>query len=82
MNMKTPLEKFIERITLKTKEDGVILTPFISSSDIASMLEEEKEVIVRSFMNVSDDNDKELEDVHLREFAEDYYDKTFNTKEK
>ena len=47
-----------------------------------SMLEKEKEVIVRSFMNVSDDKDTRLEDVHLREFAEDYYNKTFKTKER
>ena len=46
------------------------------------ILEKEKEVIVRSFMNVSDNRDTRLEDVHLREFAEDYYNKTFNTKER
>jgi len=46
------------------------------------ILEKEKEVIVRSFMNVSDDRDTRLEDVHLREFAEDYYNKTFKTKER
>ena len=47
-----------------------------------SMLEKQREVIVRSFMNVSDDKDTRLEDVHLREFAEQYYNQTFNTKER
>ena len=45
------------------------------------ILEKEREVIVRSFMNVSDDKDTRLEDVHLREFAEQYYNETFKTKE-
>lgn len=41
------------------------------------MLEKEREAIVRSFMNVSDDRDRRLEDVHLREFAEEYFNETF-----
>ena len=59
---------------VSVKRDFVILCE--------SMLEKEEEMIVRSFMNVSDDRDKRLEDVHLREFAEDYYNETFKTKER
>ncbi len=47
-----------------------------------ALLEKEKEVIVRSFMNVSNDKDTRLEDVHLREFAEQYYNETFKTKQR
>ena len=82
--MKTPMEELIEIIKKRQEDDEAM--PFMYNDKIIalaeSMLEKEKEVIVRSFMNVSDDRDTRLEDVHLREFAEQYYNETFNTKER
>jgi len=85
--MKTPMQEHIEFLKKEWKklvvegQLGVALHIGDCIEHAESMLEKEKEVIVRSFMNVSDDKDTRLEDVHLREFAEDYYNITFNTKE-
>jgi hypothetical protein len=80
--MKTPIQEAIEKVQSLRQIDAVINPIGVIESILSNMLEKEKEVIVRSFMNVSDDKDTRLEDVHLREFAEDYYNKTFNTKER
>jgi predicted SAM-dependent methyltransferase len=74
--MKTPMQEVYENFNLMSDAD---FKAWMLNTDL---LEKEKEVIVRSFMNVSDNRDTRLEDVHLREFAEDYYNKTFNTKER
>ena len=74
--MKTPMQEVYENFNLMSDAD---FKAWMLNTDL---LEKEKEVIVRSFMNVSDDRDTRLEDVHLREFAEDYYNKTFKTKER
>ena len=83
--MKTPMQELLERVKeYRDSETSPLVISRLNSVcvDIVGMLEKEKEVIVRSFMNVSDDRDTRLEDVYLREFAEDYYNETFNTKER
>ena len=95
--MRTPMQELIElfknRLSLLKEVKATAIGEFkfllqaqIDELEICiisaeSLLEKEKEVIVRSFMNVSDDKDTRLEDVHLREFAEQYYNETFKTKE-
>ena len=82
--MKTPMQELLERVKeYRDSETSPLVISRLNSVcvDIVGMLEKEKEVIVRSFMNVSDDRDTRLEDVYLREFAEDYYNETFNTKD-
>ena len=74
--MRTPIQEVYENFNKMSDRD---FKAWMLNTDL---LEKEKEVIVRSFMNVSDNRDTRLEDVHLREFAEDYYNKTFKTKEK
>ena len=74
--MRTPIQEVYENFNKMSDRD---FKAWMLNTDL---LEKEKEVIVRSFMNVSDNRDTRLEDVHLREFAEDYYNITFNTKER
>ena len=79
--MKTPVQKLIDSVGWMAQGlDADELYDYFME-EATRMLEKEKEVIVRSFMNVSDDKDTRLEDVHLREFAEQYYNETFKTKE-
>ena len=80
--MKTPIQELIETFEEMNTGYKPTIDVSLALSFMRSMLEKEKEMIVRSFMNVSDDRDRRLEDVHLREFAEDYYNKTFKTKER
>ena len=84
--MKTPMQELIEHTRKLVSEHGHELTAYqvLNSvmSKAESMLKKEKEVIVRAYMHVSNDMEQHLEDVHLREFAEDYYAKTFDIKEK
>ena len=85
--MKTPMNELIDKAIAYSRElstkgrlyESIAVDHIIDLAE--SMIEKEKEVIVRSFMNVSDDRDTRLEDVYLREFAEDYYNETFNTKD-
>ena len=37
-----------------------------------------KEEIIKAYMNVNDDRDYRLQDVILKEFAEQYYNETYN----
>jgi hypothetical protein len=83
--MKTPLQELLERVKeYRDSETSPLVISRLNSIcvDIVGMLPKEKEVIVRSFMNVYDNKDTRLEDVHLREFAEQYYNETFKTKER
>ena len=70
--MKTPMQEVYENFNLMSDAD---FKAWMLNTDL---LEKEKEVIVRSFMNVSDNRDTRLEDAHLREFAEDYYNITLS----
>ncbi len=66
--MKTPVQKLIDSVGWMAQGlDADELYDYFME-EATRMLEKEKEVIVRSFMNVSDDRDTRLEDVHLREF--------------
>jgi hypothetical protein len=79
MKIETPMQELFHRV----EQLRFAKNPIDELMKIEiQMLEKEEEMIVRSFMNVSDDRDTRLEDVHLREFAEDYYNKTFKTKER
>ena len=83
--MKTPMQELIERLDKEINSkypDGYNIVMEIAKDLTEQMLEKEKEAIIRAHMNVSDDKDHALQDVHLREFAERYYNETFNTKEK
>jgi len=82
--MKTPMQEVFAHLRASKDSNGfgeAYCVDWLLEME-KEILEKEKEVIVRSFMNVSDNRDTRLEDVHLREFAEDYYNKTFNTKER
>ncbi len=84
--MKTPMQELIDEMThMLTEGEQSIYADvkiLLLREQARKLLEKEREVIVRSFMNVSDDKDTRLEDVHLREFAEQYYNETFKTKER
>lgn len=41
--MKTPIEKFLEHITLKEKESAIYLLPIV---DIDNLISEEKELLI------------------------------------
>lgn len=57
------------------------LLPTIVQKDLKYKFEQaktmHKEEIIRSHMNVSDDRDYRLQDVILKEFAEEYYEKNY-----
>ena len=74
--MKTPMQELLEwvRATLPMDLD----TPQMIERKIESMLEKEKEVIMDAWMDDRFPLDKDW----LKQCAENYYNKTFNTKEK
>lgn len=51
--MKTPLEKFIEIITLKEKESEIYLMPTIDKKDINKLIKEEKHLLAQRELNLS-----------------------------
>ena len=82
--MKTPMQEVFAHLRASKDSNGfgeAYCVDWLLEME-KEILEKEKEVIVRSFMNVSDNRDTRLEDVHLREFAEQYYNETFKTKER
>ena len=80
--MKTPMQELLEwvRATLPMDLD----TPRLIEEKIESMLEKEKEQIVETSKNSYIagylDNQAKVDD--SMNFSEDYYNETFNTKEK
>ena len=76
--MKTPMQEMLEwvRATLPMDLD----TPRIIEQKIESMLEKEKEVIKNAYIEGCGDNI--LCESTDKKRAEEYYNETFNTKEK
>ena len=80
--MKTPMQEMLEwvRATLPMDLD----TPRMIEEKIESMLEKEKEVIIETSVNSYTagylDNQSKVDD--SMNFPEDYYNETFNTKER
>ena len=74
--MKTPMQELLEwvRATLPMDLD----TPQMIERKIESMLEKEKEVIMDAWMDDRFPLDKDW----LKQCAENYYNETFNTKER
>ena len=46
--MKTPIEKLLEIITLKEKENAIYLMPIIDKIDIDKLISEEKQLLIHS----------------------------------
>jgi hypothetical protein len=82
MTQKTPMQELLEwvRATLPMDLD----TPRMIEEKIESMLEKEKEVIIQTSVNAYTagylDNQAKVDD--SMNFPEEYYNETFNTKEK
>jgi len=82
MTQKTPMQELLEwvRATLPMDLD----TPRMIEEKIESMLEKEKEVIIQTSVNAYTagylDNQAKVDD--SMNFPEEYYNKTFNTKER
>ena len=82
MTQKTPMQELLEwvRATLPMDLD----TPRLIEEKIESMLEKEKEVIIQTSVNAYTagylDNQAKVDD--SMNFPEEYYEETFNTKEK
>jgi hypothetical protein len=82
MTQKTPMQELLEwvRATLPMDLD----TPRMIEEKIESMLEKEKEVIIQTSVNAYTagylDNQAKVDD--SMNFPEEYYNETFNTKER
>ena len=70
--MKTPMQELLEWIRTTLPMD--LETPRMIEQKIESMLEKEKEVINKAYEMGSRD--------YLANLKDDYYNETFNTKEK
>jgi HEPN domain-containing protein len=75
--MKTPIQEAIEKVQSLRQIDAVINPIGVIESILSNMLEKEKEVIMDAYIEASPN----LEDI-IKEAAEGYYNKTFNTKER
>ena len=75
--MKTPMQEAIEKVQSLRQIDAVINPIGVIESILSSMLEKEKEVIMDAYIEASPN----LEDI-IKEAAVEYYNKTFNTKER
>ena len=84
--MKTPMQELIEIIKKRQEDDEAM--PFMYNDRIIklaeSMLEKEKEVIIQTSVNAYTagylDNQAKVDD--SMNFPEEYYNETFNTKER
>ena len=78
--MKTPIQELIEIIKKRQEDDEAM--PFMYNDRIIelaeSLLEKEKEVIMDAYMDDRFPLDKDW----LKQCAEQYYNETFNTKER
>ena len=80
--MKTPMQEMLEwvRVTLPMDLD----TARLMEEKVISMLEKEKEILIETSINSYTagylDNQAKVDD--SMNFPEDYYNETFNTKEK
>jgi hypothetical protein len=85
--MKTPMQEMLEwvRETLPMDlETPRLITPRLIEYKIESMLEKEKEILIETSINSYTagylDNQAKVDD--SMNFPEEYYNETFNTKEK
>jgi len=80
--MKTPMQELLEWVRATLPMD--LETPQMIEEKIESMLEKEKEVIIETSVNSYTagylDNQSKVDD--SMNFPEDYYNETFNTKER
>ena len=78
--MKTPMQELIDIIKKRQEDDEAM--PFMYNDKIIalaeSLLEKEKEQIIDAWMNDRFPLDKDW----VKQCAEQYYNETFNTKEK
>ena len=81
--MKTPMQELIEIIKKRKEDDDAM--PFMYNDKIIalaeSMLEKEKEQIVSAHINGQSEFDNGAYRQEVIDNAEQYYNKTFNTKE-
>ena len=84
--MKTPIQKLIEKIEALKDSDTLFICEqrtYQDAIEIATqMLDKEKEVIQRAYKQGVVDECGELIDLRSITEAEEYYNRTFNTKEK
>jgi len=74
--MKTPMQEMLEWVRVTLPMD--LETPQMIEQKIESMLEKEKEQIMDAWMDDRFPLDKDW----VKQCAEQYYNETFNTKEK
>jgi len=74
--MKTPMQELLKWVRATLPMD--LETPQMIEQKIESLLEKEKEVIMDAYMDDRFPLDKDW----LKQCAEQYYNETFNTKEK
>ena len=64
----------VEWLLEKYKSQNTLLF----ADDFEQAKEMEKQQIIKAYMNVNDDRDYRLQDVILKEFAEQYYNEEYN----